>query len=88
MIQFKEQIKKNFKLRTFRTVRKHSCAEFCKNLQIRGLVMKICGFAFGGLAHLRNLLICDSRMSPRMCGFAICELLKKVCLPTSAGCTK
>jgi hypothetical protein len=38
--------------------------------------MKILGFAFCRLGHLRNLRICDSGMSLRMCGFAICELKK------------
>ncbi len=32
--------------------------------------------------------ICRLGMSPRMCGFVICGLLKKVCLPTSADQTK
>ncbi len=38
---------------------------------------EIFGFAICGLAHLRNLRICDSGMSPRVCGFAICGLNKK-----------
>ncbi len=31
--------------------------------------MKICGFVIYGPAHLRNLWICYSGMSPRICGF-------------------
>jgi hypothetical protein len=37
--------------------------------------MNICGFAICGLAHLKNLGICDSEMSLRICG-----LLKKILL--------
>ncbi len=40
------------------------------------LIEKNCGFAICGPAHLRNLRVCDSRMCPRIFGFAIC-------LPTS-----
>ncbi len=38
---------------------------------------------FAGINNLSDLRICDSEMSPRICGFLICGLLKKVCLPTS-----
>jgi hypothetical protein len=31
--------------------------------------MQICGHAICGVAHLRNLRIFDSGMSPRNCGF-------------------
>jgi hypothetical protein len=48
---------------------------------ICGLIMKICRFAFCGLAHLSNLQICDSGMSLRICAFAICEPLKKFACP-------
>jgi hypothetical protein len=43
-------------------------------------------YAICGKAHLTNLRICDCGIGPRICGFAICGLLKKVCLPTSALC--
>jgi hypothetical protein len=33
--------------------------------------LQIFVFAICGLANLRNLLICDCGMIPRMCGFAI-----------------
>ncbi len=46
--------------------------------------MKIFGFSICWLVHLRNLRICSSGMGPRICGFVICRLFKKVCLPTSA----
>ncbi len=35
--------------------------------------LRICG-----LAHLRNLRICDCGMSPKICGFAICGITKKI----------
>ncbi len=43
---------------------------------IFGLIMK----KNFGLAHLRNLLICDSEIRSSICGFAICRILKKVCI--------
>jgi hypothetical protein len=42
--------------------------------------MKVCEFAICILAYLRNLWICDSKMSPGICGIAICGLCD---LPTS-----
>ncbi len=51
---------------------------------ICGIIIKICGFAICGPAHLRNLQICNSRMSPKIWGFVICDLrfanFKKVSL--------
>jgi hypothetical protein len=44
-------------------------------------ILRICDLA-GRLAHLRNLSICDSAMSPRICGFSIFGLRKKcACTP-------
>jgi len=43
-------------------------------------------YAICGKAHLTYLRICDCGIGPRICEFAICGLLKKVCLPTSALC--
>jgi hypothetical protein len=37
--------------------------------------------AICGLAHLRNLQICDCGMSPRIFGFAICGLTRKFACP-------
>ncbi len=45
--------------------------------------VEICIFAICGLAYLRNLRICNCGTSLRMFWFAICGLLKKVCLPSS-----
>ncbi len=45
---------------------------------INRLIIKIYGFAICGLATVRYLRICESGMSPRICGFAIC-------LPTAAA---
>jgi hypothetical protein len=39
-------------------------------------------FAICGLAHLRNLLICDCGMSPKICGIAILRTNNKICGPT------
>ncbi len=50
---------------TFRNVLSQSFVvfvEFCG--------FAICGFAICVLAHFRNSRICDSGMSPRICGFA------------------
>jgi hypothetical protein len=52
--------------------------EIC-SFGICGLIMKICAFAICRLAHLRNLRICDIRMSPSISRFSICGLFKKVC---------
>jgi hypothetical protein len=41
---------------------------------IRGLILKIFGFAICVLAYLRKLRFCDNEMSPRISGFAICGL--------------
>jgi hypothetical protein len=62
-------------------------AEKCANFQLADLntrkisrffylriKQKNCGFAICGLSHLRNLRICDGRMSLRIYGFAIREL--------------
>ncbi len=52
-------------------------------IAICGLIIKIIfGFAICGPSHLRNLRICDCGMSPRICGFAICGIRKKICVPT------
>jgi hypothetical protein len=58
------------------TVLRQRCAVFCKNLQICDLqinhkYLRICHLR---LAYLRNLSMCDSGMSSRICGFAICGL--------------
>jgi hypothetical protein len=44
--------------------------------------MKICGFAFCRQAHLSNLRICNSGISPRIREFTI-WVLKKVCMTNS-----
>jgi hypothetical protein len=46
----------------------------CRSLRICGFIRKIFGFAFCGLTHPRNVRICYSRMSTRICGFAIADL--------------
>ncbi len=61
------KIKNLFKKTIFGTVFRRSCVVFCRNLQI----YKICRFAICGLVHLRKLRICNSGMSPRICGLAI-----------------
>jgi hypothetical protein len=55
-------------------------AEIC-GVAICGSMIKICRFVICGLAYLRNLLICNSGISPRFCGFVICGLLKKFACP-------
>ncbi len=44
------------------------------------LIITICQFA-DCTAHLRNLRICDSGMSPRIFGFAICGQYKNFACP-------
>ncbi len=44
-------------------------------------IMKIFGFRICGLAHLRNLRICNSGMSPRTCWFVFCRPLNKFPCP-------
>ncbi len=71
-------IKKSFIKRLLGTVLRQSCAVFCRKTFF---VYAICG-----KAHLTYFRICDCGIGPRICGFAICGLLKKVRLPTSALC--
>jgi hypothetical protein len=65
------------------TVLRLSCVVFCKNLRICDLRITHENLRICGLAHLRNLRICYCIMSLRICGFAVCGLLNKACLPTS-----
>jgi hypothetical protein len=63
---------KTFTQTTFRIVLRQSCAflvETC-GFAVCGLIITICGFAICGLAHLINLCICESGMSPRISRFA------------------
>jgi hypothetical protein len=46
------------------------------------------GFAIFGLANLRNMRICHSRMSLRICGFAIIGLEKKFACQHLTVCLK
>jgi hypothetical protein len=51
--------------------------EIC-GFAICGLIMKICGFAICGQAHIRKLRICDSGMSPRICGHSSFQMNRGV----------
>ncbi len=63
------------KKKTFRTVLRQGCAEFCRNLRnCCGWTVQIWEFAICGLVHLSNFRICDFWISPRTCGFSICGL--------------
>ncbi len=64
-------------------VLKQSCALFCGNLRncdlrINHINLRICHSRTGTPEKFA-----ESGMSPGICGFAICGLLTKVCLPTS-----
>ncbi len=64
---------KSFKIRTFRTVFSQIAQfsiEIC-GFAIFQLIIKIYGFEVSGLAHVRNLRICDSGTSLRIRGFSI-----------------
>jgi hypothetical protein len=68
MLKFKVVHKKTFK----RTVLRQSRAIFCRNLRnydlpINDMIARICNLRTG---ILRKLLICNSGMSTRICGFA------------------
>jgi hypothetical protein len=52
------------------------------NIRMTFGFLEIYEFAICGLAHLRNLRTCDFGMSKRICGYAICELSRTLCLPT------
>jgi hypothetical protein len=62
---------------------KQSCTVFCGNvrncdLRINHINLRICHSRTGTPKKFA-----ESGLSPRICGFAICGLLTKVCLPTS-----
>jgi hypothetical protein len=75
-ISFLQSTKNHFKRVTFRTILRQRVLQYFVEIcgfAIWGWIMKILAIAICGLAHLRNLRICDSGMSLRNCGFAICE---------------
>ncbi len=47
-------------------------------LRIFGSILKICGFAIYGPAHIRNLRICYCGTIPRICGFYLTKKYKKL----------
>jgi hypothetical protein len=49
---------------------KKHCFFPCKftDLQFADQSLHVCGFVICGLAQVRNLLICDCAMSPKICG--------------------
>jgi hypothetical protein len=65
------------------TLRLFGCRVVQYFVEIYGFAInnKICGLARCGLAHLRNLLICNIGMSPRI--FGLVWTLVWVWLPTS-----
>ncbi len=66
----------------------HCAVHFVENCRfaICRVIIKICGFAICGLAHPRNLRICDCGMNPRI--LRICYLrTKKISLPISIANT-
>ncbi len=77
MLEFKfVHFKKSFKKKTFRIVLRQSCAAFCRNLRICNLRIIIKFADNNKNLRICNMQICDSGMSPRIYGFAICGLLK------------
>ncbi len=77
---YKNQNNKNRKIRKEPTF-------LCK-FAIFGFIMKNCGFAISGLAHVRNVMLSDGGISHRNYGLAVCRLKKLACPPLLQYCKK